>query len=42
MIFKGADGKYYKCDQTGMAGVKEQVEWNKKLKQQLDAQTTML
>jgi hypothetical protein len=31
LVFRGNDGKYYKCDKTGMAGVKEWTEYAKNL-----------
>jgi hypothetical protein len=36
LVWKGADGKYYKTDKSGIAGTKEMVEFNKQLKAGLD------
>jgi hypothetical protein len=36
LIWRGADGKYYKTDKSGIAGTKEMVEYNKQLKAGLD------
>ena len=42
LYFTGADNKAYYCDQSGMAGVKEMNDYNKKLKETLTAQGSLL
>lgn len=42
LYFLGIDNKAYVCDQSGGAGTKEIFEWNKKLKAQLTAQSSLL
>lgn len=42
LVWIAPDGKAYKCDQSGMAGVKEMNEWNQKIKTRLTAQATLL
>lgn len=36
------DNKAYMCDTSGMPGVKEMNDWNKKIKDQLTAQASLL
>lgn len=42
MVWIAPDRKAYKCDTPGMAGVKERTAWDKKLKEQLTAQNSLL
>lgn len=42
LVWIAPDGKAYKCDTSGMAGVKEMNDWNKKVKEQLTAQNSLL
>lgn len=41
-MFKAVNGKYYRSDLLGMPAAKEQVEFNKALKQQAAAQIKLL
>lgn len=42
LIFHGADGKYYKTDQVGMAGAKEIADFNKRFKHNVDSQSSLI
>jgi hypothetical protein len=41
-VFEGADGKYYECDQRSAYSLREIFTFQKELKKQLTAQTSML
>lgn len=42
IIFKGEDGKYYRCDKSGGAGMKEMVEFNRGFRASIDNQTALI
>ena len=42
LIFQASDGCYYKTDKSGMQGTKEMTEWQKKINNQMTAQTELL
>lgn len=42
LVFKGDDGKYYKCDESGMKGSKEIFEFNKKWRSAVESQTELI
>ena len=41
-VFEGADGKYYECDKRGAYSLREIFNFQKELKKQLTAQTSMI
>ncbi len=41
LVFPAPDGRYYKCDKSGMQGAKEQAEWCKQIKDDMAAQTML-
>lgn len=42
LVFKGADGKYYRTTETGMRGAKEIFQFNKQYKTSIDSQQPLL
>lgn len=42
LVWIAPNGKAYKCDKSGMAGVKEMTDWNKKIEADLTAQTELI
>lgn len=42
LIFKGADGKYYRTEHTGLEGAKEITTFNRQWKQGIDNETLKL
>lgn len=38
LVFEGVNGKYYRCDKTGMPALKEMWAYNKELKANVDKQ----
>lgn len=42
LVWIAPDNKAYKCDESGMAGVKAMNDWNKKIKNELNAQRKLL
>lgn len=38
LVFEGVNGKYYRCDKTGMPALKEMWAFNKQLKATIDKQ----
>lgn len=42
LYFKGEDGRYYICDQTGGAGLKEIWQFNRNFKRGIEDQTSLI
>ncbi len=42
LIFKASDGGYYQTEGTGMLAVKEMHDFNKKFKDSIDSQTSLI
>lgn len=42
LVWQAPDGRYYKNDQSGIAGTKELVDWNKKIQSEMESQTSLI
>jgi hypothetical protein len=42
LVFRAPDGKFYQTDKSGMKGAEEMTKWNKKIKDEMSGQTSII